>query len=132
MKKKLCFLLYFMGTLSVGYGQQIKSIAHPKDPEQDFVKKSGINFLLNGKPYYYIGTNYWQGPLLSIRSFGKGGRHRVQRELKFLADHNVTNLRIVWAPKVAELLTGRTVSVPPCNRKKVSSAPMRLTGWITC
>lgn len=95
MKKKLCFLLYFMGTLSVGYGQQIKSIAHPKDPEQDFVKKSGINFLLNGKPYYYIGANYWQGPLLSIRSFGKGGRHRVQRELKFLADHNVTNLRIV-------------------------------------
>lgn len=60
-----------------------------------FVKRAGNVFLLDGKPYCYIGTNYWQGGLLATGKFGKEGRQRVQRELSFLASQGVTNLRIV-------------------------------------
>jgi mannan endo-1,4-beta-mannosidase len=50
---------------------------------------------LDGKPYHFIGANYWQGPLLATSAFGTSGRARVQRELSFLAARGVTNLRVV-------------------------------------
>jgi len=64
----------------------------PSGKMDGFVKRAGQTFLLDGKPYYYIGANYWQGGLLAV---SKTGRQRVQRELSFLASQGVTNLRIV-------------------------------------
>ncbi|HEY8971732.1 MAG TPA: glycosyl hydrolase family 28 protein, partial [Puia sp.] len=64
----------------------------PAGRADGFVRRSGQRFLLDGKPYYYIGANYWQGGLLAA---GRAGRQRVQRELSFLASQGVTNLRIV-------------------------------------
>jgi mannan endo-1,4-beta-mannosidase len=90
MIRKCCLLLCLSGCLSSGFGQQ----AAGKKISGNFVKRSGTHFLLEGKTYYYIGANYWQGPLLSNRNLDKNGRQRVQRELDFLARHNVTNLRI--------------------------------------
>ncbi|RYE19960.1 MAG: hypothetical protein EOP42_28215, partial [Sphingobacteriaceae bacterium] len=29
--------------------------------QQKFVKTKGSQFTIAGKPYYYIGTNYWYG-----------------------------------------------------------------------
>jgi mannan endo-1,4-beta-mannosidase len=95
MKKNLCLLMCFLGSLSISYGQHTGGQADKKKEGDGFVKRTGTYFQLNGKPYYYIGANYWQGSLLSNIAFEKGSRQRVQRELTFLANHHVTNLRIV-------------------------------------
>ncbi|MEX8547862.1 MAG: cellulase family glycosylhydrolase [Mucilaginibacter sp.] len=61
---------------------------------QNFVKTQGCQFMLNGKPYYYIGTNYWYGGLLQAVK-GEKGRARLKQELDFLKSKGVTNLRVL-------------------------------------
>jgi mannan endo-1,4-beta-mannosidase len=58
-----------------------------------FVKVNGTRFILSGKPYKYIGANYWYGGLLATN--GDAGKARVKTELDFLKKHGVTNLRIM-------------------------------------
>lgn len=61
---------------------------------QNFVRTKGSQFVLNGKPYYYIGTNYWYGGLLQAVK-GEKGRARLKQELDFLKAKGVTNLRVL-------------------------------------
>ena len=61
--------------------------------QSPFVKVEGKQFVLDGKPYYYIGTNYWYGAIIaSAESFGN--RERLIRELDFMKSIGITNLRI--------------------------------------
>lgn len=59
-----------------------------------FVKQQGGRFMLNGKPYSYIGTNLWYGAILGSKGQG-GNRERLIAELDTLAALGVTNLRIL-------------------------------------
>jgi mannan endo-1,4-beta-mannosidase len=61
--------------------------------QQGFVKVNGTHFTIDGKPYRYIGTNYWYGGLLATN--GEQGKQRLKTELDFLKQHGVTNLRIM-------------------------------------
>ena len=57
------------------------------------VNDSG-QFVRDGKPYYYVGANFWYGAILG--STGRGGdRERLHRELDFLKDIGVNNLRVL-------------------------------------
>lgn len=48
----------------------------------------------NGKPYYYVGTNFWYGAILG--STGQGGnRERLRRELDFMKEIGINNLRVL-------------------------------------
>lgn len=59
-----------------------------------FVQRNGTQFTLDGEPYYYVGTNYWYGALLG--STGEGGdRQRLLRELDFMKENGITNLRVL-------------------------------------
>jgi mannan endo-1,4-beta-mannosidase len=59
-----------------------------------FVKVSGTGFVRDGKPYTFMGTNFWYG--LNLGSTGPGGnRERLVRELDRLAAMGVKNLRIM-------------------------------------
>ena len=59
-----------------------------------FVTVKDTHFEINGKPYYYLGTNFWAG--LNLGSKGAGGnRDRLLRELDRLQGMGVTNLRIM-------------------------------------
>ncbi|WP_375415909.1 cellulase family glycosylhydrolase [uncultured Hymenobacter sp.] len=58
-----------------------------------FVRVRGTQFELNGRPYRYLGANYWYGGLLATQ--GPAGQARLAQELDFLQAHGVTNLRVM-------------------------------------
>ena len=59
-----------------------------------FVTVQDGQFVRNGKPYTYIGTNLWYGPILA--SEGRGGdMDRLLRELDALKEMGVGNLRVL-------------------------------------
>ena len=59
-----------------------------------FVTVKDGQFIRNGKPYTYIGTNFWYGPILA--SEGRGGdMSRLQEELDALKSLGVENLRVL-------------------------------------
>jgi mannan endo-1,4-beta-mannosidase len=62
----------------------------------DFVTVKGTRFLRDGKPYYFIGANFWQG--MNMASNGAGGdRKKLVRELDRMKALGITNLRITAA-----------------------------------
>ena len=59
-----------------------------------FVKVDNGHFVRDGKPYYYVGTNFWYGAILG--SEGQGGdRERLARELDEMKRIGIDNLRIL-------------------------------------
>jgi mannan endo-1,4-beta-mannosidase len=67
------------------------AIANPPSP---FVKVNGTHFELDGKPYYFLGANFWEG--MNLASQGPGGdRLRLIRELDCMKSLGINNLRIL-------------------------------------
>lgn len=59
-----------------------------------FVTVKDGHFVRDGKPYYYVGTNFWYGAMLG--STGQGGnRARLCRELDNMKAMGIDNLRIL-------------------------------------
>lgn len=67
------------------------AVAQPRG----FVSVKGHQLILNNKPYYFIGANYWYGSLLGREKDPKRGVERLRKELDFLKAHGVTNLRVL-------------------------------------
>ena len=64
-------------------------------PEQtDFVKVEDGHFVRGGKPYYYVGTNFWYGAILGSEGQG-GNRERLIEELDEMKRMGIDNLRIL-------------------------------------
>ena len=62
--------------------------------KQDFVRVENGHFVRDGKPYYYVGTNFWYGAILG--SEGQGGdRERLCKELDEMKRMGIDNLRIL-------------------------------------
>ena len=62
--------------------------------QPSFVTVKNGQFVRNGKPYTYIGTNFWYGPILA--SDGRGGDFdRLTRELDTLSALGLKNLRVL-------------------------------------
>jgi mannan endo-1,4-beta-mannosidase len=61
--------------------------------QDNFVRVQGSQMLLNGKPYHYVGANYWYGVLLAGVN-GAAGKARLKRELDFMKTQGITNLRV--------------------------------------
>ena len=68
-----------------------------------FIAVKGTQFIKDGKPHYYIGTNLWYASVLA--STGEGGnRERFCRELDSLKAIGVNNLRILSGPDAGSAL----------------------------
>jgi mannan endo-1,4-beta-mannosidase len=79
------------GILSLLLTPFVFSPAHADDA---FVSTSGTQFYREGHTYYYIGTNFWYGPILA--STGQGGnRARLAAELDSLKALGIDNLRVL-------------------------------------
>lgn len=59
-----------------------------------FVTVKNGQFQRDGKPYYYVGTNFWYGAILGSEGQG-GNRERLCRELDELKAAGMDNLRIL-------------------------------------
>ena len=59
-----------------------------------FVTVQDGQFIRNGKPYTFVGTNFWYGPILA--SEGRGGDlERLENELDALKELGIDNLRVL-------------------------------------
>ena len=81
--------------------------------QNSFVTVKGNQFFKNGKPYYFIGTNYWYGSLLGLEKDRKRGVERLKKELDFLKANGVTNLRIMAGAEGSGMIGGITRVGPP-------------------
>ncbi len=61
--------------------------------DEGFVTADNGVFKVNGKPYYYIGTNYWYGAIIASKG-SYGDRPRLLRELDQMKEMGINNLRI--------------------------------------
>lgn len=78
-----------------------------------FVTVRGHQFIRNGAPYYFVGTNYWYGSLLGLETDKNRGVRRLRKELDFLKKNGVTNLRLMAGAEGAGLISGITRVGPP-------------------
>ena len=85
---------------------------------QTFVQRKGSQFMLEGKPYYYIGANYWYGSLLGLEKDKERGKERLQKELDFLQQKGVTNLRVLAGAEGEGLINGVYRVGPPLQAKQ--------------
>lgn len=63
---------------------------------EEFVRVRDGGFVVGGKPYVFVGANFWQGMNLGVEG-AEGDRERLTEELDRLARLGVTNLRVMAA-----------------------------------
>lgn len=91
MKLKHLFLAALY-TLALPFGLQ----AQDTTDKSAFVRTDGIHFYrgTSSEPYYFMGTNFWYGPILA--SQGQGGDiTRLEAELDAMKELGINNLRIL-------------------------------------
>lgn len=86
MIKRTCLLVLLLATMA--------ELLHSQS--RGFVKVDGLQFTVDGAPYYFLGTNFWYGMNLAIDGEA-GDRDRLIRELDRLQALGVNNLRIMGA-----------------------------------
>lgn len=83
-----------------------------------FVARQDHRFFLQGKPYYYIGTNYWYGSVLALEKDKTRGIDRLRRELDFLKAAGIANLRVMAGAEGSGLVHGVERVGPPLQTEK--------------
>lgn len=78
-----------------------------------FVTVRGHDLMLSGKPYRFIGTNYWYAGLIALESDPDRGIRRLQKELDFLKAHGVRNVRIMAGAEGSGPINGVMRVGPP-------------------
>ncbi len=86
--------------------------------QSSFVSVNNEQLILHGKPYYFIGTNYWYGSLLALKKDNKKGIDRLRKELDFLKKNGVTNVRVVAGAEGKGIINGVNRVGPPLQPAK--------------
>lgn len=95
----LVFLFIFMSVVSAS--------------GQEFVSVRDGRLVAGGEAYYFVGANYWYGPLLGLETDRKRGIERLRKELDFLKKNGVTNLRVMAGAEGEGLLNNVPRVGPP-------------------
>ncbi|MBU2880539.1 hypothetical protein KO525_07095 [Psychrosphaera sp. B3R10] len=86
------FLYRIVAKNESGESAPSNEIEHKVIAPNSFIQTINGQFKRDGKPYYFIGTNYWYGPLIAAKN---GDRSRLTLELDQLQQIGVNNLRIL-------------------------------------
>ncbi|APG62054.1 mannanase [Sphingorhabdus lutea] len=70
-----------------------------------FVKRDGLRFTINDKPYRFVGANLWYGAYLGADA-AYGDRARLGRELDRMKAIGITNLRVMASAEEGPLKAG--------------------------
>lgn len=71
-----------------------------------FITVKNGEFIKEGKPYTFVGTNFWYGAILG--STGEGGnRERLLKELDFMKSIGIDNLRVLVGSDGKEGITSK-------------------------
>ncbi|MCY2685530.1 glycoside hydrolase 5 family protein [Salinimicrobium sp. TH3] len=86
--KKLSFLALASAMFLVSCG----SVQTMDEGPEPITVKDGI-FYKGSEPYYFVGANYWYGPLIGASNIGD--RERLIKELDLMKSKGIDNLRIL-------------------------------------
>ncbi len=108
MKTIKYLLTAVLALIFIGLPLSISSSA-----QSSFVTVKNHQFYADGKPYYFIGTNYWYGGLLGLEKDKQKGVERLRKELDFVKANGVTNLRVMAGAEGAGMINGVMRVAPP-------------------
>lgn len=75
--------------------------------QKNFIKVVGHQFIQNdNKNYYFTGANFWHAATLGIMNANDATRVRLIKELDFLKNQGITNLRVMTAVEGRGLING--------------------------
>ncbi len=95
MSKKVVAIAMSLGAIALALGLIFFFLPGKVTPTAgEFVTVSDGKFMLAGRPYYFVGANFWQGMNLAVDG-SRGDRARLARELDQLQQLGVTNLRVM-------------------------------------
>ncbi len=80
------------------------------EPQSGFVTVKGRHFELDGRRYYFVGSNLWYGMYLGSPG-ASGDRARLAKELDQLAAQGVRNLRVLAISEASTLKRAVTPAV---------------------
>lgn len=109
-------LLVILG-LMLGSGCSLQNTSTAKNktddtvPADSFVRVDGKQFVLQGKPYRYVGTNLWYAAYLGSTESDIGDRQRLQKELDLLSRNGINNLRLLGASERSPLENSMTPAI---------------------
>ena len=83
LKYKIYFLIFSVIVFKSNTAQQV------------FIKQQQNQLMLNNKTYHFIGTNMWYANLLAMPDNKGGNRKRLVKELDFLKQNGITNIRVL-------------------------------------
>ncbi|GGA81194.1 endo-1,4-beta-mannosidase [Neiella marina] len=90
--RALSILLATLALISLSACQSNQVDPTSEAVKTQFVAVDNGEFVRNGKPYQFVGFNYWYGPLLGTSDEGKA---RLRRELDLMQRYGITNLRVL-------------------------------------
>ena len=90
-----------------------------------FVQVEKGMFVRDGKPYKYIGANFWYGGILASEGEG-GNRERLVQELDSLKSIGIDNLRILVGSDGARGITSKSLR---SRQHRVFTTIPFLPGW---
>jgi mannan endo-1,4-beta-mannosidase len=73
------------------------------EKDQPFITVEGTVFMLDGKQYCFMGTNFWYGAYIGAKG-ETGDRDRLIRELDRMKEAGITNLRVLAASEQSSLI----------------------------
>ncbi len=73
---------------------------------QKFVSVKQNQFVYKNKAYYFFGTNFWYSSYLGLEKNPEKGIDRLKKELDFLKDNNVKNIRVLAGVEGAGKING--------------------------
>lgn len=101
-----CCIVWLTGCAPVQHGDKASAGSGVEAVGSPFVSVDGTRLMRDGKPYYFVGANFWYGAYLGVTA---EGQERLGKELDQLQALGIDNLRVLAAAEQTNL----TMAVQP-------------------